>query len=137
MSSIHTFFQPLRNVFSRTQDKSSLSPVGQAIQDKKYKKALALIQAGAAVQIIERNGSNNFLGAIHHLPKIDLIQAFLSRADKGAVNYIHETLSPLMEACWSGHADIAQLLIAEGADVHASNKYQYTPLMFAVMQGVS
>ena len=42
--------------------------------------------------------------------------------------------TPLCEACWSGHVDVARLLLEHGADVHGGD-YRYTPLLLACRNG--
>ena len=44
-------------------------------------------------------------------------------------------LTPLHYAAEAGHKEIAELLIANGADVNAKDKYGRTPLDWAVMLG--
>jgi len=42
--------------------------------------------------------------------------------------------TPLCEACWSGHVDVARLLLEHGAVVHGGD-YRYTPLLLACRNG--
>ena len=44
-------------------------------------------------------------------------------------------ITPLQQAARDGHKEIADLLIAEGADVNAKNDYGWTPLHWAASRG--
>lgn len=118
------------------QEKSDLSPFGQAIKDKKYKKALSLIQKGVAIQIIENNGVNNLRQAISKKSEktnIALIKAILSKVDTNIVNFVEEWSGPpISTAIYSGNLEIMNLLVANGADVNMGRKKE-TPLMCAMV----
>ena len=43
--------------------------------------------------------------------------------------------TPLYDATWNGHKEVAELLLANGADVSAKNKFGFTPLHNAAMRG--
>ncbi|MBA7689646.1 hypothetical protein ES703_98154 [subsurface metagenome] len=46
-----------------------------------------------------------------------------------------ETITPLHQAAQAGDIDKVRILISEGADVNAKEKYGYTPLLWAKEKG--
>jgi len=50
-------------------------------------------------------------------------------------DYNSEDTNALMEAAYTGHTEIIQLLTANGADVNAKNKSESTPLMYSAIYG--
>ena len=61
--------------------------------------------------------------------------------DSGAnVNSVSSTgsrVTPLYEAAYYGHLDVAELLIERGATVDAKDRHNFTPLMYASAEGNS
>lgn len=72
---------------------------------------------------------------------------FIEACERGDIDFVREALehnkslanakeksnyTALMGTARKGHADVARLLIENGADVNAANEYRTTPLMYAV-----
>lgn len=132
MAAICTSTTSIKNALC-PQEHSRLSPLGRAIKNEKYKKALALIKDAAAVQIVESNGTNNLRQAISKRPNIALIKTLLSHADIKTINYVEELYgSPLSQASFLGNVEIVHLLVAKGAGVNNTTRKQQTPLMYAM-----
>ncbi len=74
---------------------------------------------------------------LHHAATADIARLLLkSGADVMACGWMGAT--PLHDAAWEGHADVAVVLIAHGADVNARRSYDgITPLHFAQTAAVA
>ncbi|CAN0491197.1 unnamed protein product, partial [Ectocarpus sp. 8 AP-2014] len=65
----------------------------------------------------------------------EAVMAFLS---SGSIDLEHKSATgktPLLEVCWEGHKSTAELLIREGADIHAKDDADFCCLHAATYQG--
>ena len=63
---------------------------------------------------------------------IPAVKRFIS---EGAdVNALETGFTPLQLAAWRGHKDVAELLVAKGANVNATDSFGTTPLHYAATQ---
>jgi ankyrin repeat protein len=102
----------------------NMSPLVAALYSRHIQVAQLLLQHGAVLPI----GANGrtLLHAASADGLVDVAQWLLIGADANAQDDGHRT--SLHKASENGHVDIVRLLIEHGADIHARDQYQLTPL---------
>lgn len=111
---------------------ATFSVLGYAVQWRHHEVALALIDAGADVEVgqIHESGSpSRPLGPAAASGNEELVRALL---DAGADVEGRGAVTPLRKAAGRGHKDIVILLLERGADVNAG---QTTPVWVAARGG--
>ena len=81
---------------------------------------------------------------------LEAVKAFVGKHGKEAIDLRDRDWSPkneplwktdqqtaLFHASWERHRDVAEYLVAQGADVNAADKYGYTPLMVSHEPGMA
>lgn len=101
--------------------------------------ALLLVENGADLYYKDAKGVTTLLQAAHR-GMANVTAAIISKHDKTKQpNFIDESseddITPLIAACSEGHKEVADLLIAAGADVNAKDKDGTNALMAAASRG--
>jgi ankyrin repeat protein len=102
----------------------NMSPLVAALYSRHIQVAQLLLQHGAVLPI--RANGRTLLHAASADGLVDVAQWLLIGADANAQDDGHRT--SLHKASEKGHVDIVRLLIEHGADIHARDQYQLTPL---------
>ena len=121
----------LTNLFNRNKCfESGESPLTLAAQEGHEAVVEVLIDSGADVNMLDRNGRAPMHVATH-LHDVETVRILLdSHADPNKHDDYHNC-APLHVACERGYTDIVQLLVTRGADVNDSST-SLAPLVFAV-----
>jgi ankyrin repeat protein len=117
------------------RDEKGLTPLAHAVLENNDRFVELLLEKGANVDILSDIGSKRDLkGRIH-----DAIE----RGNSNVVRLLlvmgvdveepgFDGMTPLLNACWHGESEIAKMLVAQGADVKACDKYGQTVLHWTV-----
>lgn len=110
----------------------------RAVREGDSEVAAALIEKGANIEAMDREGNTALLVATHY-GKPDVVKLLLDRGanieTKGSAGYPYVAGTALLVAIREGHNDVAKLLIDKGANLEAKDKSGYTALLMAVGQG--
>lgn len=99
-----------------------------------------LLDAGASVNITNGDGESPFNDACEFARRtgdLSIVRLLLERnvADVDTTDNYEST--PLHDACWGCHADLARLLLEHGADVDARDIDGYTPIDYFIQDVLS
>lgn len=110
---------------------SGYTPLHIAIRDERFRFIRALIEAGADVELPDREGKTPLRAAIEQFPNAVPLLLWAG-ADPNARDADGNTLLHLPKVC---DDEIIRLLIIAGGDTNARDKYEETPLHRAITAG--
>lgn len=110
------------------KNRQSMSPLYYACLEKKTDVVQMLVQHGADV-----NTQPSALLRIAMNGDRDLVQILLTAG--ADVDVLESGGTPLQQACYNGHVDVAEILIQHGADPNKPGWRGQTPLMMATLNG--
>jgi ankyrin repeat protein len=117
----------------RKQGQFAVPKVNEAIIKRRPAEALAAIQAGEPVDVMDRLGSYAIIEASEK-GEVEIVRALLARGASVAVTDGHGFTAIFVAAQW-GHVDVLRALLEAGADVNDGAAKGRTPLSAAVRSG--
>ena len=104
-----------------------------AVDAGNLRKVMRMVQQGADMNKVNRNGSTPLMFAVH-AGHMAIVRYLVEQgADKNQAN--HKGYTPLMFAVQEGHMAIVRYLVEQGVDKNQADHEGYTQLMLAAQEG--